>query len=298
MLAVAYDNGGSLLKFGGDALLLWFDGDGHAARAARATVLMRSVSAARSGGSSCPTRRSRCGWRRACIRDASISSRSATRISSCWRRDPRGAGWSRCSTRRSAGRDCRQRRDGGRARSGRVPRRAEGSGVCCSREPPGNVREDAAASRGRRWRRRRWRAACRKPCASTCVWRARLPEHRPVTVAFIRYGGTDALIEHQGQGGRGQRAPAAADDRRASRRGAGRLVPRLRRRHRRRKADPHGRRAEGHRRRRGAHAARAARDRGERACHSLSTSARTVAPCSPATSVLLTDARTRSWATR
>ena len=30
MLAVAYDSGGSLLKFGGDALLLWFEGDGHA----------------------------------------------------------------------------------------------------------------------------------------------------------------------------------------------------------------------------------------------------------------------------
>ena len=29
MLAVAYANGGSLLKFGGDALLLWFDGDRH-----------------------------------------------------------------------------------------------------------------------------------------------------------------------------------------------------------------------------------------------------------------------------
>src|SRR5512139_2605300 len=43
MLAVAYDNGGSLLKFGGDALLLWFDGEGHARHAARATVLMRSV---------------------------------------------------------------------------------------------------------------------------------------------------------------------------------------------------------------------------------------------------------------
>ena len=42
-----------------------------------------------------------------------------------------------------------------------------------------------------------------------------LPEHRPVTVAFIRYGGTDALIEQPGQGRRGQRAPAAIDDRRA-----------------------------------------------------------------------------------
>jgi len=41
ILFVAYENGGSLLKFGGDALLLWFEGDGHAVRACRATVLMR-----------------------------------------------------------------------------------------------------------------------------------------------------------------------------------------------------------------------------------------------------------------
>ena len=43
ILAVAYENGGSLLKFGGDALLMWFESDGHAARACRATVLMRRV---------------------------------------------------------------------------------------------------------------------------------------------------------------------------------------------------------------------------------------------------------------
>ena len=33
ILAVAYDAGGSLLKFGGDALLLWFQGDRHLERA-------------------------------------------------------------------------------------------------------------------------------------------------------------------------------------------------------------------------------------------------------------------------
>jgi class 3 adenylate cyclase len=43
MLAVAYDSGGSLLKFGGDALLLWFEGDSHAPRACRSTLLMREV---------------------------------------------------------------------------------------------------------------------------------------------------------------------------------------------------------------------------------------------------------------
>jgi class 3 adenylate cyclase/tetratricopeptide (TPR) repeat protein len=41
LLRVAYDNGGSLIKFGGDALLIFFDGPEHAARAARAAFVMR-----------------------------------------------------------------------------------------------------------------------------------------------------------------------------------------------------------------------------------------------------------------
>jgi len=41
LLAVAYDNGGSLLKFGGDALLLLFEGDDHAARACSSAIGMR-----------------------------------------------------------------------------------------------------------------------------------------------------------------------------------------------------------------------------------------------------------------
>src|SRR5437764_2114840 len=36
LLAVAYANGGGLVKFGGDALLLFFDGDDHVARACHA----------------------------------------------------------------------------------------------------------------------------------------------------------------------------------------------------------------------------------------------------------------------
>ena len=43
MLGVAYERGGSLLKFGGDALLLWFAGDDHAARACGAAMRMRGV---------------------------------------------------------------------------------------------------------------------------------------------------------------------------------------------------------------------------------------------------------------
>ncbi|HEU5207568.1 MAG TPA: adenylate/guanylate cyclase domain-containing protein [Gaiellaceae bacterium] len=41
LLAVAYAQGGGLLKFGGDALLLLYEGDGHAPRAARAAFEMR-----------------------------------------------------------------------------------------------------------------------------------------------------------------------------------------------------------------------------------------------------------------
>lgn len=43
MLEVSYLQGGSLLKFGGDALLLMFEGHDHALRAASAAVEMRSV---------------------------------------------------------------------------------------------------------------------------------------------------------------------------------------------------------------------------------------------------------------
>ena len=92
-----------------------------------------------------------------------------------------------------------------------------------------------------------------------------LPEHRPVTVAFIRYGGTDALIENQGTGDRGRRVAAAGDGRAIGGRSTRRRIPRLRRRHRRRQVDPDRGCTKGHRRRRGAHAARVASDRGRQA---------------------------------
>ena len=41
LLAVAYAQGGGLLKFGGDALLLLYEGEDHASRAARAAFEMR-----------------------------------------------------------------------------------------------------------------------------------------------------------------------------------------------------------------------------------------------------------------
>ena len=43
LLDVAYDFGGGLVKFGGDALLLFFDGEEHAGRAAAAAFGMRKA---------------------------------------------------------------------------------------------------------------------------------------------------------------------------------------------------------------------------------------------------------------
>jgi class 3 adenylate cyclase/tetratricopeptide (TPR) repeat protein len=43
LLADAYAAGGSLLKFGGDALLLWFEGEGHPMRACAAAAAMRGT---------------------------------------------------------------------------------------------------------------------------------------------------------------------------------------------------------------------------------------------------------------
>src|SRR5918998_5408751 len=41
LLSVAYEHGGTLLKFGGDALLLMFDGPEHVERACRSALEMR-----------------------------------------------------------------------------------------------------------------------------------------------------------------------------------------------------------------------------------------------------------------
>lgn len=43
LLSVAYGNGGGLIKFGGDALLVFFSGDDHQSKAARAAVGMRRM---------------------------------------------------------------------------------------------------------------------------------------------------------------------------------------------------------------------------------------------------------------
>ena len=82
LLEVAYANGGGLLKFGGDALLLFFEGDGHAERACRAAV-GHAPRAARGR----PARRAgrphaRCGCRSASTAARSTCSSRAARTAS------------------------------------------------------------------------------------------------------------------------------------------------------------------------------------------------------------------------
>src|SRR3954464_2695884 len=81
LLAVGYDEGGGLIKFGGDALLILFDGDDHAVRAVRAAHGMRKRLQT-VASSSPPAAGSTSGCRWVCIPARSTSSWWATPIGS------------------------------------------------------------------------------------------------------------------------------------------------------------------------------------------------------------------------
>ena len=194
ILAVAYDNGASLLKFGGDALLLWFQDEGHVARACRASVLMRRV--LRDVG-------------RIDVPGAKVTLRMSQGVhtgrfhffmvgTSHHELLPTGPAWSRVVSMEHV------------AEAGEIlistetaallpPRclgATKGPGVLLQREPPGKekvpliprppVPHEALAR-------------CLAPAVRAHVLEGGgAPEHRPVTIAFIRIEGTDAMIEQQG----------------------------------------------------------------------------------------------------
>ena len=87
------------------------------------------------------------------------------------------------------------------------------------------------------------------------------PEHRLVTVAFLRFGGVDGLLERgRTRGRRGARSTSSSSQDRRRSREARRLPARLGRRRGRRQAAPDRRRTDRLGRRRRAHAARAPGD--------------------------------------
>jgi class 3 adenylate cyclase len=199
ILLVAYQNGGGLLKFGGDALLLWFHGEDHAERACRATVAMRR--ALEDVG-------------RIELPDAQVTLQMSQGVhsgnfhffavgTSHVEFLPAGPAWSRLVAMEheaGAGEIVISSEAAALLPSGCVGN-AKGPGLLLRQEPPGDTGTltltDPPPVPPETLVR------CLPPAIRAHVLAGGgAPEHRPVTIAFIRFEGVDALID--------QRGPAAA----------------------------------------------------------------------------------------
>jgi len=195
ILQAAYDSGGSLLKFGGDALLLWFQGDGHAARACRATVRMRRM--LRDVG-------------RIEVQGAKVSLRISQGVHSGTfhffaagtSHDellPTGAAWSRvvAMEKEAAAGEIVVSPETAALLPSRCLGKPQASGVLLLREPPGHAEKLPLIPRPKMAPEMILR--CLSPAIRAHVLGGGgTSEHRPVTIAFIRFEGTDALIEERG----------------------------------------------------------------------------------------------------
>jgi class 3 adenylate cyclase/tetratricopeptide (TPR) repeat protein len=195
MLAVAYDAGGSLLKFGGDALLLWFKGDGHAGRSCRATVLMRAV--LRDMGA-------------VELRDAKIALQISQGVhsgrfhffavgSSHTELLPVGPAWSHLvAIERGADADeIVVSIDTASALPAESLGEPKGPGRLLKQEPPGYAEKLPLSPRPKM--SAEMTARCLSPSVRAHVLAGGgTSEHRPVTIAFIRFEGTDELIASRG----------------------------------------------------------------------------------------------------
>ncbi|HET9341006.1 MAG TPA: adenylate/guanylate cyclase domain-containing protein, partial [Casimicrobiaceae bacterium] len=195
ILAVAYGAGGSLLKFGGDALLLWFAGDGHLGRATQATVHMRA-DLARVGRITLPgaeiTLQMSQGVHSGTFHFFAVGGSHTEFL-------PVGPGWTQLvamETEASAGEILLSP-----ATAELLPAEArgepKGAGILLA---PLDGEPAALPHRARP----ALPAATLATCLSTLI-RAHVvaggvtSEHRPVTVAFLKFEGTDALIESKGE---------------------------------------------------------------------------------------------------
>ncbi len=195
ILKVAYDNGASLLKFGGDALLLWFQGDDHAGRACAATVRMRraldEVGKIELPGVQVTLRMSQ-GVHTGCFHFFAAGTSHLEML-------PTGPAWSRAVAMEHAAeadeilvstetaallpQDCRGD--------------AKAPGVLLLREPPGHDEKVPYIPRPKMAPEQLLH--CLSPAVRAHVLAGGgTSEHRPVTIAFIRFEGTDALIEQRG----------------------------------------------------------------------------------------------------
>jgi len=198
ILLVAYENGGSLLKFGGDSLLLWFERERHAARACRATVLMREA-LHDVGHIEVP--------------DANVTLRMSQSVhtgrfhffavgTSRVELLPAGPAWSRAVV-------LEHEADAGEIllspeTAALLPSSClgepKGPGILLQREPPGLTEKLPLIARPRMPPETLLR--CLSPAIRDHVLGGGgSSEHRPVTIAFIRFEGTDTLIDQHGPTG-------------------------------------------------------------------------------------------------
>jgi len=196
VLSIAYRDGGGLLKFGGDALLVWFHGEGHVERACRAAA--RMVGKLDEVG-------------RIDLRDASVTLQmsvgvhsglfhffavGATHIELL----PVGPGWSRVAAMEhvAAGGEIVVSADTAAALPPECVGAAKGEGLLLALSPPGE--SPVLALTDPPPVAPELLARCLSPPIRAHVLAGGgMPEHRPVTIAFIRFEGSDALIDTQGE---------------------------------------------------------------------------------------------------
>src|SRR5256714_1676750 len=195
ILLVAYQNGGGLLKFGGDALLLWFHGEGHAERGCRATVLMRRVLHDMGTIE---------------LRDVQVALEMSQGVhSGCFNFFavgtshveflPVGPAWSRLAAmeREAGAGEIVVSSETAALLSTRCVGDAKGAGLLLQREPVGETTTWAVTDPPSV--PPELLARCLSPAIRAHVLvGSGTPEHRPVTIAFIRFEGTDTLIERHG----------------------------------------------------------------------------------------------------
>ncbi len=201
ILKVAYEKGASLLKFGGDALLLWFQGDDHATRACAAAMRMRhaldDVGRIELPGAKVTLQMSQ-GVHTGSFHFFAVGTSHLEML-------PTGPAWTRTVAMEheaSAGEILVSAET-----AALLPKECLGdsraSGVLLQGEPPGH--EATIPYIPRPHSPEELTLRCLSPAIRAHVTGGGgASEHRPVTIAFIRYEGTDALIEQSG--------PAAAAD--------------------------------------------------------------------------------------
>ena len=195
ILKVAYEKGASLLKFGGDAQLLWFQGDGHAERACTAAVRMRReldvVGRIELPGAKVTLRMSQ-GVHTGLFHFFAVGTSHLEML-------PTGPAWTRTVAMEHEANAGEILVSGETAAL--LPKDCLGesraSGVLLEGEPPGH--EASMPYIPRPNSPPDLTLHCLSPAIRAhVVGGGGASEHRPVTIAFIHYEGTDALIEQSG----------------------------------------------------------------------------------------------------